>query len=71
VISVSDRQQDSISHGERYARSDLTGNWYRVTAWEELGDGKIVAHEKEEVEESEVPPIWREGIAEVHGEVGR
>jgi len=41
---------EDIKTGERYAKSELTGQWYRVTAWVERGETKIVAVEKDEVE---------------------
>jgi len=44
-----------VEHGIRYAESPLSGKVYRVTAWEEKDDGKIVAHEKEEIDIEEVP----------------
>lgn len=44
---------------ERYGRSPITGTWYRVTEWTDLGDGTMLAKEKEPVHESEVPPAWR------------
>jgi ribosomal protein L37E len=48
----------------RYARSPLTGKWYRVSDWDELEDGKIVAKSKEEVDREDVPEHWAEAIEE-------
>jgi len=50
----------SVHEGERYAKSPITGEWYRVTKWEDRGDGQIRALEKEPVDESEVPAEVRE-----------
>lgn len=44
-----------MSDGVRYGYSQLTDTWYRVTDWEDLGDGKIRAKSKEEVDRKEVP----------------
>lgn len=52
----------TIETGERYARSPMTGNFYRVTKWRDLGDGKIKALEKEEIGREEVPDVWLERI---------
>lgn len=55
--------EKEIKTGERYAKSPLTGNWYLVTKWEERPDlekGRIVARQKEEVDESEVPEEYIE-----------
>lgn len=41
--------------GERFAYSLMTDTWYRVTEWDNLGDGQIEAKSKEEVDRSEVP----------------
>jgi hypothetical protein len=62
---------DDVEQGERYAKSPLTGNFYRVTAWVDRGDGKITAVTKEEVERTEVPDEWLEGIEQAveRGEV--
>jgi hypothetical protein len=46
---------DEVETGERYAKSPMTGTWYRVTKWIDHGDGKIQARAKTEVERSEVP----------------
>ena len=43
----------------RFGYSKTTGNWYRVTEWEDLDAGKMIAKEKEEVDEEEVPERWR------------
>ncbi len=53
----------TIQYGERYAYSRITDTWYRVTAWEECGEGKIQAKNKEPVEPSDVPDEWREAIS--------
>lgn len=49
---------------KRYGYSRLTGRWYRVTDWEDLGDGKIVAKSKEEVPREEVPEAFLEATNE-------
>jgi len=46
---------DEVETGERYAKSPMTGTWYRVTKWVDHGDGKIQARAKTEVAKSEVP----------------
>ena len=50
------------------AKSPVTGEWYRVTRWEDVGDGKVRALEKETIDESEVPEPVRERLSE--GESG-
>jgi len=50
--------EQSSSDMERYGYSRLTDTWYRVTDWEDLGDGKIQAKSKEEVPREEVPQEW-------------
>jgi len=42
----------------RYAKSPMTGDYYRVTEYEDLGDGKIQAREKEQVDREDVPDEW-------------
>ena len=46
--------------GERYAYSELTGTWYRVTEWEwvDKENGKLKAKQKTEVDKSDVPQAW-------------
>lgn len=44
----------------RYAKSPMTGNYYRVREWDDLGDGKIKAREKEKVDREDVPGEWLE-----------
>lgn len=46
-----------------YALSELTDNWYRVSEWESLGDGKIQAKKKVRVDSSEVPDAWKDALA--------
>lgn len=41
--------------GARFAYSMMTDNWYRVTEYEDLGDGQIKAKSKEKVDREEVP----------------
>lgn len=48
----------------RYGYSQLTDTWYRVSDWEDLGEGRIRAKAKEEVDRSEVPPEWIEATDE-------
>jgi hypothetical protein len=55
-------RNDDIQTGERYARSPMTGCYYRVTKWVDKGDGKLVCHEKEEVEREDVPDRWLEAL---------
>lgn len=49
---------------ERFGYSRLTDTWYRVTDWKDLGDGKIQAKSKEEVDRSDVPREWIEAVNE-------
>lgn len=49
---------------ERYGYSQLTDTWYRVTDYEDLGDDKIRAKNKEEVPREEVPQEWIDGVEE-------
>jgi len=49
-----------VQTGERYAKSPLTGNYYRVTKWIDKGDGKIQSREKEQVDREDVPEKWLE-----------
>lgn len=62
---MSEESASATQQDVRYARSPLTGTWFRVTEWEDLGDGtgKMVAKSKEQVPEDEVPDVWR-GAAE-------
>lgn len=48
----------------RYGYSDLTDTWYRVTEWEDVGDGtgKMIAKSKEEVPEVAVPNVFKGGV---------
>lgn len=48
----------------RYGYSQLTDTWYRVTDWDDLGDGKIRAKSKEEVDREDVPREWIEATEE-------
>lgn len=48
----------------RYAYSMLTDTWYRVTDYDDLGDGKIVAKNKEPVDREEVPKAWLDATEE-------
>ncbi|ELZ05305.1 hypothetical protein [Natrialba aegyptia] len=61
----SERHEKEIEHGERFAYSRLTDTWYRVTAWTDLGEGRIQSHSKEAVDREEVPEEWTEGVEEV------
>lgn len=47
---------------EIYAKSELTGNYYRVNRWDDLGDGKIQAKDKTLIEREEVPEDWLERL---------
>lgn len=53
--------KNEIETGERYCRSPMTGHWYRVTRWVDLGEGRIKAINKELMPEDWEPP---EGFAE-------
>jgi len=44
-----------VFEGVRYGRSPMTGNWYRMSRWEDRGDGHVRAIQKEEIDESEAP----------------
>ena len=58
-----------VSEDVRYGKSPVTGNWYKVTEWEEV-DGhsdRIIADEKVEIDESEVP----ENVLKAHEEMGQ
>lgn len=46
----------------RYAYSELTNTWYRVTEYDDLGDGKIYAKSKERVGREDVPQPWLDAI---------
>lgn len=53
--------------GEKYMKSPLSGQWYKVTKWENV-DGKPghhIAKEKEPVDAEEVPDEIRDGLDEV------
>lgn len=52
---VDERNGYPVMRGERYAQSPLTGNWYRLTRWEDRGDGKFVAIAKQQCDETAVP----------------
>lgn len=43
-----------LMEGVRYGQSPITENWYKLTRWEDRGDGHLRAISKEEVNESEV-----------------
>lgn len=49
---------------ERYAYSRLTDTWYIVHDWKDLGDGKIQAKSKEQVDREDVPKEWIEATDE-------
>ena len=49
---------------ERYGYSILTDTWYRVTEWDDIGDGRIQAKSKEEVPREDVPKEWLEATEE-------
>ncbi len=48
----------------RYGYSRMTDTWYRVTEWDDLGDGKIRAKSKEPVDREDVPQEWLEATDE-------
>jgi len=57
----------TVHTGERYAKSPMTGTYYRVTKWEQregAEDGHIVALEKEEVDRAKVPAPWLNALEE-------
>jgi hypothetical protein len=43
------------ANGDRFAYSRLTDTWYRVTEYEDHGDGKLTAKSKTIIDRSEVP----------------
>ena len=45
-----------------YAKSPVNGQFYKVTEYEVLGDGRIKSKQKEAVEEKKVPQVWRENL---------
>lgn len=47
--------EDDVQTGETYKQCPVTGNWFRVTEWVERQNDRIVALEKEEVHQSDVP----------------
>lgn len=51
-----------VESGEIYARSPLTGAYYRVEEWVRYDDGRIQSREKTEVDRSEVPDEWLEHL---------
>jgi len=46
--------------GDRFAKSPLTDTYYRVSEWEDLGDGYIRATEKTPIAREDVPEDWLE-----------
>jgi hypothetical protein len=56
---------ECIQQGERYAKSPMTGNYYRVTKWERITDERIKSLEKEIVDRDEVPQEWLEVLDDV------
>jgi len=48
----------------RYGRSPITGTWYRLHDYEDLGDGKVVAKGKTEVSREDVPQHWIDATEE-------
>lgn len=46
---------DRTETGETYKQCPVTGQWHRVTEWIEKDGGRIVAVEKEPVDEADVP----------------
>lgn len=46
-----------VFEGVRYGYSKLTGNWYRMSKWQDRGDGRVRAIRKEEIDESEAPEL--------------
>lgn len=58
-----------VSNTDRhYAYSELTGTWYHVHDYTDLGDGRIIAHGKTEVDKEEVPASQRRRILERVGD---
>ena len=62
---MKDSDTGDIETGIRYAKSPMTGTYYRVTKWIDHGDGKIQAREKHEVDKDDVPQVWLEEIKDV------
>lgn len=61
---------ESTGGSERYGYSRMTDTWYRVTEWEDLGDGKIKAKSKKRVPREDVPQEWIEATDERSVETG-
>lgn len=55
-------QNEVVETGERYAKSSMIGDFYRVTKWVDLGEGTIQARQKEEVDRENVPYEWLETL---------
>jgi len=54
---------------DRYGYSKATGTWYRLHDWEEVGDGKVIAKGKTEVDRKDVPQKWLDATDEtLYGE---
>jgi len=51
---VGTRNGYPLMEGVRYGKSPISDQWYRVTRWEQRGEEKIRAVEKEEVSLAEV-----------------
>lgn len=49
-----------LDGGDRFAKSPATGTYYRVSEWEDLGDGYIRATSKTPVPREDVPEDWLE-----------
>lgn len=54
-IDEEEHRENPVQTGERFAEGFVTGAFYRVTKWEDHGDGHIVAINKEEVSKEEIP----------------
>jgi hypothetical protein len=47
---VGTRNGYPLMEGERYGKSPVTDNWYRMSRWEDRGDGRVKAIQKTEVD---------------------
>lgn len=43
--------EDEVKTGERVCESPITGEMYRVTQWVEKGEDRVIALEKEKIEQ--------------------
>lgn len=53
---------DSEKEDVVYAKSPVNGQFYKVTEYEVIGDGRIKSKQKVAVDEQDVPKVWRENL---------